>query len=384
MIVNELILKVSSICNLNCRYCYVFNQGDTSYQKEPSIMSMEVGEQVINAIKEHCEKNKMKEFLIIFHGGEPLLAGKDFYRQFIKSIKTVATGIDVRFALQTNGTLLTKEWLCLFDKLNIAPGISIDGTRKASINRVFRSNNRCAYDSIIKGIHLLQKNDYSVNVLSVINTDEKTETIYEHLKEQKVSYADFLLPDKTFDKKTDDDYKIGEWLISLFNIWYNDSTPDKPVIRMFDVIIGLILGVERGNEVFGRKFNQCICVKPNGDIQAVDNLMVCGDGFTKTGYNVKHNNFDEALETYVIKTYYNAHQDSILCEKCRNCIIKNICGGGHIAHRFSKSNGFNNPTVYCRALFSLIVHVQNIVADEMNKTCGLSLEKIEMSCLRDS
>jgi hypothetical protein len=29
---------------------------------------------------------------------------------------------------------------------------------------------------------------------------------------------------------------------------------------------------EWGNEQLGRKFNQCICVKPNGDIQPVDNM----------------------------------------------------------------------------------------------------------------
>lgn len=51
---NELILKVSSCCNLNCDYCYVFNQGDTSYKKEPSLLDKRFIPLIIHRIEEHC------------------------------------------------------------------------------------------------------------------------------------------------------------------------------------------------------------------------------------------------------------------------------------------------------------------------------------------
>ncbi|MDE5639211.1 MAG: hypothetical protein K2I47_05385, partial [Odoribacter sp.] len=63
--------------------------------------------------------------------------------------------------------------------------------------------------------------------------------------------------------------------------------------------------------------------------------------------------------------YYNAHQDNVLCEKCKRCIVKNICGGGQLAHRYSKNNGFDNPSIYCHEIFKYIVHVQNVLMKDL-------------------
>lgn len=79
MVFNELILKVSSCCNLNCKYCYVFNQGDNSYKNEPAIISNSLIGPIVERIKEHCEIHSVNTFLVIFHGGEPLLVPKDFF-----------------------------------------------------------------------------------------------------------------------------------------------------------------------------------------------------------------------------------------------------------------------------------------------------------------
>jgi uncharacterized protein len=379
MVFKELILKVSSICNLNCKYCYVFNQGDSSYKYEPPRMSFTIANQVIERISDYCNKHSLKDFLIIFHGGEPLLAQKEFYETFVTKINKKLNGIDIKFALQTNGTLLSQDWIYLFDRLNISIGLSMDGTREASKYRIYRGSGKEAYNEIIQGVDLLYKNNYPVNILSVINTSISPEIIYLHLKEQHVNYVDFLFPDKTYDARIQADNLVSDWLISLFDYWYNDDMDTKPSIKLFDVIVGLILGIERGNEQVGRKFNQCICVKPNGNIQAVDNLMVCGDGFVKTEYNVKSNSFDDVHNNYLIKKYYNAHQDSELCNKCKQCIVKNICGGGHIAHRFSKNNDFDNPSVYCFVLFSLITHIQNKLVDELGEKINSPIEKLNIS-----
>lgn len=367
MIVKELKLKVTSICNLNCKYCYVFNQGDYSYKKEDAVMSEKIMEYIIKQLKQYCERHSLDTFLIIFHGGEPLLAPKIFYEKFIECAKIEIPETDIRFALQTNATLLSEEWIALFNSLDISVGLSLDGTREASKYRVFRSSGKNAYDKIIDGINLFYKNKYPIHTLSVINTQESPEVTYNHLKKNHITYSDFLYPDKIFDNKDSNDKLISSWLIELFELWYEDTSDDKPMIRLFDVLIGLILGVERGNETIGRKNNQTICIKPNGDIQAVDNLMVCGDGFTKTGYNVINNTFDEALKNQLMQKCCNSHKDSELCYKCKKCIIKNICGGGHLAHRYSQINGFDNPSVYCSEIFMLVMHIQNRIIDDLSE-----------------
>ncbi len=382
MLINELILKVTNNCNLNCKYCYVFNHGDNSYAYGASNMTDEMALHVIKKINQHCKKNGIKDFLIIFHGGEPLLMKKSFYVNFCNRITEYIPDIDVRLALQTNGTLLSDEWIKLCKQLDISIGMSFDGSEYATRDRIFRSNGESAYSQIIKGIKVLHKNNYPVSILSVIHPEENPLNIYNYLKEIGVSFVDFLYPDKTYDQVENKDQQISSWLIELFDLWFNDKSVNKPYIRSFDIVIGLILGIERGNETIGRKNNKTICIKPNGDIQAVDNLMVCGNGFTKTKYNIERNTIDEALEDPLIKKYYNSHLDNELHIKCKECIIKNICGGGHLAHRYSLKNGFNNPSVYCFEIFSLVSHIQNRIIEELPKTVTGETE-IEKLTLND-
>jgi uncharacterized protein len=47
-----------------------------------------------------------------------------------------------------------------------------------------------------------------------------------------------------------------------------------------------------------------------------------------------------------------------LCAQCRGCPVRAVCGGGYLPHRYSSRNGFDNPSVYCRDLMKLIVHIQ--------------------------
>ena len=75
------VLKIASRCNINCSYCYVYNKGDLSYLKQPKIMSSEVVNALIVKAKNHCEAHNLDYFEFIFHGGEPLLTGIEFFKE---------------------------------------------------------------------------------------------------------------------------------------------------------------------------------------------------------------------------------------------------------------------------------------------------------------
>jgi uncharacterized protein len=62
-----------------------------------------------------------------WHGGEPLILGLDFYRKAIEFEKKYADGKVILNTLQTNGTLLNRDWTEFFRKNNFLLGISIDG-----------------------------------------------------------------------------------------------------------------------------------------------------------------------------------------------------------------------------------------------------------------
>ena len=364
MIIREIVLKVTSKCNLCCKYCYVFNQGDTSFLYEPDVMSMDVAINVLKNVNEYCKKHKITDFFIVFHGGEPLLAGKEFYKNFISLSNEIVKSTKIHYNLQTNGTLLSEEWCNLFSRLNIEIGISMDGNKLASVNRVFK-NNKEAYEKILIGYNVAKQVMEKAPILSVINTSVNVDEHYMFFKSLKVTYMDCLFPDATYEKPYNNENNLGDWLLKLFDIWYYDNDESKPIIRIFYTIIKLLLGRHKsGCEILGRTDNGVINIKSNGNIEPVDSLKICGNGFTKTKYNIMKHKIDSIKNSDVFYKYYNAHQDNILCEKCNKCIIKDVCGGGLLSHRFSIKNGFDNPSVYCKDLFLLISHIQNVLIDD--------------------
>jgi uncharacterized protein len=358
----NLVVKVASRCNLNCTYCYMYNMGDDSYKLQPKFMTKKIIEAMFTKIKTHCFENKIERFLIVFHGGEPLLNGIDFYTNFIEiGNKIIPNSIIMDYAMQSNGVLLTEEIAKELKQLNIQIGISIDGTPKSNNkNRVYH-NGEGSYDKIVDGFNLV-KNIYGkeyANCLCVIDTNEKPSEVYSHFKSIGANSVHLLFQDFNYlQSKIEDVPKIGDWLIEVFKLWYSDKDENKPSIRPFTDLIGLILGVEKYSEIFGKGVNDTLVIETDGSIETVDTLKICGNGFTKTNFNV----LDSELSTIyknseLARLYYYAHDN--LCKKCSDCPIEPVCGGGYLGHRFSNENYFDNPSIYCVEIVKLICYIQN-------------------------
>ena len=55
-----------------------------------------------------------------------------------------------------------------------------------------------------------------------------------------------------------------------------------------------------------------------------------------------------------------------LSEKCLECRHRLTCGGGYFPHRYSKKNGFKNPSVYCEDYLMLFDHITSRLKEELN------------------
>ncbi len=368
---NFIVLKVASRCNLNCSYCIMYNVGDNTYLKQPKVMSDKTVDALLVRIKNHCLLHNIKEFDFSFHGGEPLLAGKDFFRKFCAKAKAIIpSDIKVTFGMQTNGVLITDEWCDLFDELDILIAISLDGTPEA--NDKFRVDHagRGSYKEIVKGLKIAQQSKklrYSPSILSVINVESDPVEVYNHFRNLEVDSVDFILPHKIHDKRPatikkngiiEENTPYGDWLIAIFDQWFYEKKP-RPDIRFFDAIIAIILGMDVPFEYLGGQNNEILVVETDGGIEAVDSLKACGNGFTKNGVNLISHELDDALQNDLAILYSRSHQ--MLCNQCNCCPIKNVCGGGFFPDRYYKENGFNNPSVYCQDLTKIITHIQNSI-----------------------
>jgi uncharacterized protein len=71
----EFVVKLHNSCNLACDYCYMYNLADRGWRGRAAAMSAEVLDQVGTRIAEHVAAHGQPRVRIVFHGGEPLLAG---------------------------------------------------------------------------------------------------------------------------------------------------------------------------------------------------------------------------------------------------------------------------------------------------------------------
>lgn len=370
----------------------MYNMGDVSYITQPKIMSSDTVGAVIDSVYNHCKEHSIEEFLFGFHGGEPLLAGKNFIKSFVKkcSQKFKNEQIRIYFTIQTNGTLLSDEWCKLLSDLNVHIGISIDGNKNENDKFRVDHSGRGSYDRVVKGIENLKKfNTFNkqVEILSVINIATDPIDCYNHMKSLGVKKLDFLLPYFTYDSfgvvpseiNSNQNVKTiyGDWLIKLFDAWVLEEPNKRVNVRLFDGIISSILGNEFPADLLGEYYNELLVIETDGGIEAVDALKICGNNFTKTGKNILRNSINDALETKLANLYFLSHKK--LCSRCQSCPIRGVCGGGYLPHRYSSKNGFNNPSIFCHDLLKLITHIQTFLLKNIPRKIWESLDITPLS-----
>src|ERR1700741_3123294 len=124
----QVVLKVTSRCNLNCTYCYVYNKGDRSWSNQPTLMSDEVFAAALERTRRHCYLSRQPSVTFTFHGGEPCLIGKRRVSKWCDQARKALDGTTrVKFCLQTNGTLIDSEWATLIKKHDVDTAVSMDG-----------------------------------------------------------------------------------------------------------------------------------------------------------------------------------------------------------------------------------------------------------------
>ena len=368
--VQSLVLKVTSRCNLNCSYCYVYNVGDDTWKTQPRVMSTNVVQRLLERVKTHCMYHHIDTFPLIFHGGEPLLCGKQFFIDFVAEAKRrLLPEVTPIFEMQTNGTLLTENWCRLLAELDIGFGISLDGPREIHDHYRVDHSGRGSYEAVLRGLKIARESSTSKTlpgILTVINVDADPLACYEHLKTLDVSTVDFLLPEATHDRPPPGlvraEMPYADWLIRIFDLWFYER-PLQMRIRIFEDIIGQILGAPGAVDSMGASRNEVLVIETDGGIEPIGSLNICGHGFTKLGANVLTHELDDALNTEIVQEYQLSGEQ--LCANCRSCAVHEVCGGGYLPHRYSRERRFDNPSVYCNDLMKLITHIQNHVIDQM-------------------
>ncbi len=248
--VHLLIKPASGGCGLACRYCFYRDEMNQRVQGNRGIMSPETQ----RAVLENALGDARGECSISYQGGEPTLAGLDYFRRAAELERELAPGVPIAHAIQTNGLLLDREWAEFFVREGYLVGLSLDGTRE--LHDAFRRDrqDRGTFDRVLDAVRLLSEAGAQYNILTVVTgpAARRAERIYRFYQRQGFRYLQFIPCLDPLEGAADprchltpEDY--GVFLSRLFDLWYRDlEQGNAPSIRLFDDFLQLLLGLPPG------------------------------------------------------------------------------------------------------------------------------------------
>ena len=370
--VREWVLKLHERCNLACDHCYMYEAADQSWLTRPMAMAESTVVRVAQRMAEHVDTHGLRDVRVVLHGGEPLLAGVANVARTIEVIRdALPTATAVSFAVQTNGVLLSDEFLRLFRRHGVRVGISIDGSRSANDRHRRYASGRSSYDAVVDGIRLLRQPAYREvygGLLCTVDVRNDPIETYLSLLEHEPPQVDLLLPhgNWAFPPPAVDPHgtsaPYAEWLIAIFDRWY-DAPSRETGIRLFDSILALLLGGASDTEAVGLGIPAMVTVESDGTIEGSDGLKVTAPSGGATGMNVFAHSFDDVIHDPAVAASRLGFAGLGGC--CQECSIVAICGGGLHAHRFSTEDGFSRPSIYCRDLFALVTWIHTRVERDL-------------------
>lgn len=348
----------------------MYEHPDQTWKEQPVLLSIDTIRLLATRLREYLQTRQLRQFLVVAHGGEPLLLGHEKLRQFFSILKEELQGIEtnVRMGIQTNATLVNSDIVQVFQDFDIRAGVSIDGPQFWNdLYRVDHQGNG-SFSKIIAGVEKLRSPESGNSVfggfLTVANPKISPHELLSFFEKVNATSVDFLLPDFNFDTFPYDEYPpgtFGQWLVDLFDCWL-DST-SKIEIRMFRVLMKFLMGGETGYDSIGSISNGVIIVETDGTYHALDVLKTAYHGATKTGMSLASHSLQE-LESLPLVMAMSIKQFSA-SQKCLNCHLFQACGGGYLPHRYSKAKGFDRESVYCQDLIILIEHIRSRLSTEL-------------------
>jgi uncharacterized protein len=362
--IDTVLIKAASRCNINCRYCYVYNMGDANWVTLPKQMSPETMLAVAQALGE-LARAQQRRFAVVLHGGEPLLLGHEKLA-FLLTVLRTALSTEYPLSIQTNGMLITEDVLDVCAAYHTRLGISIDGPRHIHNRHRVGHQGEGTYDKVLEGIERLRKHREAhflyAGVLAVIDPTSNPHEVYRFFKELDAPSVDFLYRDGNhsqlpFGKASCQSTTYGRWLAELLEVYLADPTPIR--IRLLDDMIKLILGGYGTKEGMGANDFGIVIIDTDGAVTKNDTLKSTFKGADRfeQKWSVHTHQLTDITSTPEFATYYALQRPTAAA--CLSCTELRVCGGGMPVNRWRDDNGYDNPSVYCADQLFLIGHMRS-------------------------
>lgn len=306
------LLEPTAACNLRCRHCY---HSKTEYDAHK--MSLNTLERFLSICAPYYDCIKL-----IWHGGEPLLMGYDFFAEAYSLFDYYMRKHNVKFnfGIQTNGTLLDENIIDLFVQHNTHISLSYDGP----YNHILRQET----GKVERVIKMLKSKKIDFSCLSTISAKsvEYIIHLYKYFKNLKVS-AKFnpIFPDGAARSNTAFIMTASQWannFIKLFETWFFDLDCNIQLSSCSEILAKYLGGYNSGC-INGTCMFRFLAIDSYGNLYPCGRLV--GNEFKLTTIN----EISDIRQTFLSDKYIEIlDQNKRRIEHCKCCKWFNRCHAG--------------------------------------------------------
>lgn len=361
-------------CNLTCSYCYYLETEDMYEGRLPPKMSDALLE---TYIRQYIEASPGPVVSFTWHGGEPTLAGLDFYRKAVEfQRRYLPPGWSCWNNLQTNGTLLDDEWCSFLAEENFDVGLSIDGTPRTHDTYRKDHGGRGTHERVAAAARRLQAHGIQPDLLCTVTSTSAEEpvAIYRALRDLNTGWMQFIPivrrdPDGrvTPDSVTPEGY--GDFLCAVFDEWLKNDIGRLEIQQVAEMALvwsggeanlcwmaptcGRVLIVEQDGAVYSCDH----FVSPEHRIGYIGALSQ-GEVSASAASEVATSSLGALVDSPVQRQFGLAKRDR-LPQQCRACTWLAVCNGGCPKDRFATAeDGESGLNYLCAGLTKFFAHVE--------------------------
>ncbi len=370
--ISLLIKPASGHCDMRCQYCFYADEVSKRETALHPIMDKVTLTHVIQKALAHAER----ECFIGFQGGEPTLAGLDFFQQVVALQKEYNVHhVKIQNSIQTNGLRLDERWARFFKENDFLVGVSIDGPSVNHDQHRLDQAGKGTWNKIMHGITLLKRYDVAYNVLCVITAQSarNIQKIYRFFMSNGFIYQQYIpCLDPLGEPRGQRPYSLtpsayARFLITLFDLWYTDVMAGKFVyIRYFENLAGILRGFPPEScGLAGRCTNQHV-VEADGSVYPCDFYML--DPFCIG--NLRTDSFADIQEAFRSSGFVEASLQPH--PACPDCQWHRICHGGCRRDRQDIEIDSISKNYYCEAYKLFFAHAIPKLVELLRRNAHLS------------
>ena len=269
-----------------------------------------------------------------FQGGEPGLAGLDFFSFFVEEAKKAAAPkVRINYAFQTNGLMMNEDWCTFFKENNFLVGLSLDGDAALHNKNRTDNNGKGTFSRVMGAKKLLDRHGVEHNILCVLTSDgaRRAKRIWDFIVRENIRYVQFIPCLEPLGEDGDSSKSLYALTSEKFYRFYKDLFPhwkreaqkgNLIVIRLFEDLAALMLfGRPITCGVSGRCSPQ-IVVEADGSVHPCDFYVL--DEY-RVG-NLSEQSLQEVFEA-VVKSGF-IQEGAQMPEWCKACVHNSWCRGG--------------------------------------------------------